>query len=79
MIALRSSEWLTVLLVDSLITKLLQEVVQERHLAIFLDLMERHSVQNWFDKAAVVGNHSNSRNRTVKIHFTKGKLLIMLK
>ena len=63
MIVLIWTEWLTVLLVDSPITELLQEIVEERHLAVFLDLMKRHRVQNGFNKAAVVGNHRNPESK----------------
>ena len=39
------------------LAKLSEEVVLQRHLAVLLDLMQAHSVQNRLDEPAVVGQH----------------------
>ena len=47
------------LLVYSQFTELLQKVFQQRHLAVFLNLVQGHRVEDWLNEAAVVGNHRN--------------------
>ena len=62
-------------MVNSRFTELLQKIVQQRHLAVFLHLMQGHGVEDWLNEAAVVGNHRNPESELrLSIYSTKLEL-----